>query len=490
MLKKSIVIILCLSIMASLILPMSVFAEELFKPTSLEAPTSISCSFISSSIFIRFTEPASVHELINMDNGGNSKLLALVDYKKNNGEWTLGDKDFSENTNSITSITETKKWVTRLSNTQHDINNTTDAWYIARTLGEPENKYDFKNNTYYFRVRFVYETYEGKSGYSRVYSPYSAVAGYGKDAKPNMPASLEAPQNLKGELLTDKDGRPYFALNWDIPASISEGNKAVKISHNIDWKVGNGTWASETKNMNEYHAGSGLLTNKDTCNPLNKGGIGEVDIQANVYYFRAYFIYTYDGVTVKSPYSNVFSIGTPSFTASAWAVNDIKKANDYGLVTEKLDAADPKGPITREEFSEIAIRLYEKVTGKAATYDNLTEFSDTKNPEIYKAFKLEIVKGIGGGKFAPDELVTREQIAAMMQRAVKAMKPDADQSTDGAEAFKDEKDISKWALDSVKFMSKQGLLKGANGKFGPKDSTTREQGIVIVVRTYDKYSDK
>ncbi len=490
MLRKSIVIIIFLSILASFILSGTVFAESKPTPTSLEAPTSISCRFVNASIIVRFTEPMSLHEMHVPNSGYSGTIYAQVDYKKNNGDWVIGDTELGETNTSVAYMPETKNWIIRPFNQLHDINNTMETWYVARGLGEPGNKYDFENNTYYFRIRFVLETYQGSKVYQHLYSAYSSVAGYGKDAKPNMPSSLEAPQNLKGELLTEKDGRPYFMLNWDIPESISEENKVAEISHNIDWKVGNGTWASETKNMNEYKAGSGLLTNEQKCNPLDKGGIGEVDIQANVYYFRAYFRYTYNGVTVKSPYSNTFSIGTPSFTASAWAVNDIKKANDLGLMTEKLKAANPKGAITREEFSEIAIKLYEKVTGKAATYDNLTEFSDTKNPEIYKAFKLGIVKGIGGGKFAPDELVTREQIAAMMQRAVKAMKPEVDQSTDGAEAFKDEEDISNWALNSVKFMSKQGLLKGANGKFGPKDSTTREQGIVIVVRTYDKYSSK
>lgn len=485
--KNLLAILTCLSIILSLLLPTgTAFAEGKAAPESLEAPSSISSRFNSASIFIRFTQPTSVNE-INLDESGyTGKVSVLVDYKKNDGEWVIGDKEWGDVNQSLFSLPETKNWFVRLVNIHHDINNTTDVWYTARGLGE-EN-YDFKNNTYYFRVRFIYEEYIGKGQYKHVCSPYSAVTGYGKDAKPKMPASLEAPVNLSGELLTEKDGAPYFMLNWEIPASISEDNKVVKVFHTIDWKVGNGTWASETRGMNEYHAGSDLLTDKHKIKPLDKGGIGKVDIEANIYYFRAYFTYTYDKVIVKSPYSNTFSIGTPSFKASSWAEEGIKKANEAGLMTEKLKMADPKGPITREEFSEIAIKLYEKVTGKEAVYDNTTDFSDTTNPEIYKAYKLGIVKGVGEGKFAPDQLVTREQIAAMMQRAVKAMKPDADISTAGAEAFKDEKDISGYAVEPVKFMSKQGLLKGTNGRFDPKSSTTREQAINIVVRTYEKYS--
>ncbi len=484
--KNFLVILTCLSVILTLFLPTgTAFAESKAAPETLEAPSSLNCRIKDASIMIRFTEPAIVEE-INMDKSGYvGKVYALVDYKKNDGEWVIGDKEWGDIDQSLASLTETKNWFIRLVNAQHDINNTAETWYTARGLGE--KSYDFKNNTYYFRVRFVYEEYN-KGQYKHAWSPYSAVSGYGKDAKPKMPASLEAPANLNGELLKDDDGVPYFMLNWEIPASISEGNKVTKISHIIDWKVGNGTWASQTKGMNEYIAGSGLLTNTEKINPLDRGGIGKVDIKAEIYYFRAYFTYTYDKVTVKSPYSNTFSIGTPSFKSSPWAAEGIKKANEVGLMTEKLKMADPKGPITREEFSEIAIKLYEKVTGKEAVYDNTTEFSDTTNPEIYKAYKLGIVKGVGEGKFAPDQLVTREQIAAMMQRAVKAMKPDADLSTAGAEAFKDEKNISNYALEPVKFMSRQGLLKGTNGRFDPKSSTTREQAINIVVRTYEKYS--
>lgn len=48
-------------------------------------------------------------------------------------------------------------------------------------------------------------------------------------------------------------------------------------------------------------------------------------------------------------------------------------------------------PITREEFCEVAVRLYEKSTGKEATYNDSSAFSDTKNPEIFKAYELGIV---------------------------------------------------------------------------------------------------
>ena len=104
---------------------------------------------------------------------------------------------------------------------------------------------------------------------------------------------------------------------------------------------------------------------------------------------------------------------------------------------------------------------------------------------------MGIVKGIGGGKFAPENLITREQIAAMMHRAVKAIKPDADFSTAGANVYPDEKDISGYALESVKFMNKNGLMTSVGGgNFAPKGTTTREQAVVIAVRTVERFGEE
>lgn len=76
----------------------------------------------------------------------------------------------------------------------------------------------------------------------------------------------------------------------------------------------------------------------------------------------------------------------------------------------------------------------------------------------------------------------------MTHRAVKAIKPDADFNTDGVTPYPDEGLVSGWALPSVLFMSKNGLMTNIKGNFEPKGTTTREQAVVIVVRTFEKYS--
>lgn len=182
---------------------------------------------------------------------------------------------------------------------------------------------------------------------------------------------------------------------------------------------------------------------------------------------------------------------------SSWAAGEIEKAEALGLIPDSIKKADLTKPITREEFAELVIKLYEKTTGVAATPASPNPFTDTKNPEILKAFKLGITTGTSKTTFAPKELTNREQVATMLSRAIRGMAPDGNFSTSGAPTFSDQKDISSWALEHVLFMARLGIIKGSGDKFMPKASTTaqtaagyatttREQAIAMSVRSFEK----
>ncbi|HOE56238.1 MAG TPA: S-layer homology domain-containing protein, partial [Bacillota bacterium] len=123
---------------------------------------------------------------------------------------------------------------------------------------------------------------------------------------------------------------------------------------------------------------------------------------------------------------------------------------------------------------------------------------DTKNPEILKAYKLGITTGTSATTFTPNERINREQVASMLSRAIRIMVPGADFSTAGAPTFSDQKNISSWALEHVKYMSKLEIIKGTDGKFMPKAvttaeiasgyaNTTREQAIAMSLRTFNRF---
>ncbi|NTV90683.1 MAG: S-layer homology domain-containing protein [Clostridiales bacterium] len=196
----------------------------------------------------------------------------------------------------------------------------------------------------------------------------------------------------------------------------------------------------------------------------------------------------------KSPYSAEASIGLVS---SAWAVPELKKAEELGLIPDILKGADMTKPITREEFSELAVLLYEKVTGKAGEPVVPNPFSDTTNPQVLKAFKLGITLGTSSTTFSPEKLINREQCAAMLFRAIKAINPNGDYGIAGIKDFPDQKHISGWAVEATKYMVGKGIIKGnSNGEFMPKATTsvqeaqgygmaTREAAILMTVRAFE-----
>ena len=247
-------------------------------------------------------------------------------------------------------------------------------------------------------------------------------------------------------------------------------------------------------------AGSKLLSSSDTLDPVEENYVDKVVIEENTYYFRVLFEgETSTGNYIRSGFSNVVSTKVEAYSnASTWAKPELEKAADYGLIPESLKGADMTKNITREEFAEVAVKLYEKTTGFTPYVTVPNPFTDTKNSEILKAYQIGITSGTSATTFEPNKLINREQVATMLSRAIRIMVPTADFSTDGAPTFKDEKHISIWALEHVKYMSKIGIIKGTDGNFMPKAitsaqiaqgyaNTTREQAIAMGVRTFETY---
>ena len=84
-----------------------------------------------------------------------------------------------------------------------------------------------------------------------------------------------------------------------------------------------------------------------------------------------------------------------------------------------------------------------------------------------------IVFGYSDTVFAPDDPVTREQMAAIMVRYCDYMGIELGDEIEIA--FSDADDISQWAKDIVGRAAAAGLMQGSNGRFSPKDTATRAE---------------
>lgn len=498
MLKKVIILLIaCILFFSNLV---CVSAEGII-PTSLEKPQDITIRNEGDSLlYLRWTNPTSIIKVVRDTENGeyDADISYLVDWKKNGGNWNIAipssDSNWDGNLHGYFSG--------NLPNIMTDEKSVAETIFVQWQL-EPSFDasvpYDLINNTYYFRVRYLFEP--SADEFKAIYSPYSEVVAIGKNAAASKIIKLDAPQGLKVEVKKNSSGKPYFQLDWIIPETIVAANQQLPVYHIIDFKVGDGKWLSETTKWDGMPgAVANLLTSNDTLNPVEKNLIDKVVIEENTYYFRvAYVCEPTKNNPVISPYSNIASTKMAAYSdASSWAKPEIDEADKNGLIPASLRGTDMTKPITREEFAELAVKLYEKTTGKAAAVSSSNPFTDTKNSEILKAYNLGITKGNSPTTFAPKYLIDREQVATMLSRAIRIMVPEADFSIEGAPTFTDQQHISSWALEHVKYMSKIGIIKGADGKFMPKAitsaeiasgyaNTTREQAVAMSLRTFNNF---
>jgi alpha-tubulin suppressor-like RCC1 family protein len=171
-------------------------------------------------------------------------------------------------------------------------------------------------------------------------------------------------------------------------------------------------------------------------------------------------------------------------TASPWAHSHIIEATGKGFVPADIQD-NYQDVITRAEFCRLAVKWVEYATGKSidevlaekSLTRNPNAFTDTTNPDILAAYALGITAGTGDGTFSPDGQFTREQAATMIMNTCRAIGASVEIHT--SFGFADIGSASGWAVDGINFVGTNGIMSGTgNGNFSPKDTYTREQGII------------
>lgn len=178
---------------------------------------------------------------------------------------------------------------------------------------------------------------------------------------------------------------------------------------------------------------------------------------------------------------------------SGWAVSEYQSANEAGLISYSIVSNDMKDNITRQEFCELAVNLYKKLSNETELIEPaVSPFTDTDNMAVAQAYCYGIVSGTDEGKFTPDRLVTREEMAKMLVSTLTAGEAEFALS-DGSDSyvidsFEDGANVSKWAKSSVITALNYSLMNGVDEySFKPEKATTREQAIASINRSYEKF---
>ena len=172
--------------------------------------------------------------------------------------------------------------------------------------------------------------------------------------------------------------------------------------------------------------------------------------------------------------------------ASEWAEPELKEASKQNLIPEIFDEANLTKNITRKEFAHTVVKMYEKITGQKAVPIAKNPFTDTKDKEVLKAYNIGITNGTSDTTFSPDDLITREQMATMMTRALTKAGKDTSRP-ESAKLFADDSEFSEYAKDSIYYMSAIEIIKGVgDNKFDSQGKASREQALAISIRCVKK----
>ena len=171
-------------------------------------------------------------------------------------------------------------------------------------------------------------------------------------------------------------------------------------------------------------------------------------------------------------------------TAGHWAKGDINYAVNRGLLSgTSATTFTPNVAVTRGLFVTAIGRL---ASVDVSAYEQ-SSFSDVQRsaddmPYIEWANANKIIHGIGNGKFAPDQSITREQLAVIIGNYVQAIGFKLPQ-TRAAITFADSAQTSNYAKGYVRQVQMAGLMNGREGGgFDPQGTTTRAELAAVLRR--------
>lgn len=153
-----------------------------------------------------------------------------------------------------------------------------------------------------------------------------------------------------------------------------------------------------------------------------------------------------------------------------WSAPAMTHAVQNGLLNGSDGKILPKGLLTRAQMATMVNRAFAS-SAKAS----LTGFTDMvpgvwHYDEMAKAVRMGVFQG-ANGKLSPNDPITREQAFAVLARAFGL----ADGKASSLDKFSDGAQVSSWAKGAVAALVEQGYVSGADGALNPQSYITRAE---------------
>lgn len=166
-----------------------------------------------------------------------------------------------------------------------------------------------------------------------------------------------------------------------------------------------------------------------------------------------------------------------------WAEDDIIYSIKQGWMVGISDKIfSPNGYLTRAQAATVIVRAMElqdyKVSTKSPFIDLRTDHWAYKNIQI--AREKGFMKGVKDNAFAPDKVMTREEVAILIYNI---LKKDISNNKEYIKAYYNDVTSDRWSYEAIVSMTKVGILKGTYvNKFSPEGKLTRGEMSAIMHR--------
>ncbi|WNS46316.1 choice-of-anchor I family protein [Paenibacillus sp. MMS20-IR301] len=172
-------------------------------------------------------------------------------------------------------------------------------------------------------------------------------------------------------------------------------------------------------------------------------------------------------------------------TADHWAKDSINFAAARGWFTGLGDRKfAPDQTLTRGMIATVLGKMSGADTSAASSFTDV-QAQKYYAPYIAWAAANGIVQGTGNNRFAPDQAVSREELAVLMNNYLSYLKLQPGQQA-ATSSFADSEEISSWAAAAVANIQQSGLISGKPGNlFDPKGTATRAEVTAVLKKLND-----
>ncbi|WP_028598826.1 S-layer homology domain-containing protein, partial [Paenibacillus pasadenensis] len=197
-------------------------------------------------------------------------------------------------------------------------------------------------------------------------------------------------------------------------------------------------------------------------------------------------------ITLLSPHDSVYGLirSDAAFKdlAGHWAQADLNRLARLGISSGVGEGRfAPNQAVTRAEFAAMLARAL----GLAEPAER-SGFGDVPDQAWYagdlaSAVRAGLVNGVSAESFAPQALVTREQMAVMVAKALAYAGQPAAADAAALSAYRDAAAVSSWAQEPVSALTQLGLMSGTgSGELDPQGKADRAQAAVLILRLLDR----